>query len=59
MKTDNREALCRAAGMIGGASYGASQRVIDALSVAVVLIDAVINDPDEQDRMELKKEKKQ
>lgn len=48
MKLDNRETMQRAIGIIEGVSWGASQRVIDALSVATEMLDAVLNDKDEE-----------
>ena len=49
MKTTNREVLCRTVGILEGVSYGAAQRVIDALAVAVELIDSVIDDDGEKE----------
>lgn len=47
MKQSNRETLQRAIGIIEGASWGASQRVIDALTVAAEMLDAILNDKEE------------
>ncbi len=47
MKLNNRETMQRAIGIIEGASWGASQRVIDALSVATEMLDAILNDKEE------------
>lgn len=44
MKQNNRETMQRAVGIIEGASYGANQRVQDALITAVEMIDVVLND---------------
>ena len=49
MKTTNRETIERSIGIIEGASYGASQRVIDALSIAVEMLDTVLNDEEESE----------
>ena len=49
MKTTNREILCRAVGILEGVSYGAAQRVIDAVALACELIDSVINDDEEDE----------
>ena len=49
MKRDNRETMQRAIGIIEGVSWGASQRVIDALSVAMDMLDAILNDKEEAD----------
>lgn len=49
MKTTNRETMERAIGIIEGASYCANQRVIDALSVAVEMLDTVLNDEEESE----------
>ena len=49
MKAVNREVLNRAAGIIEGASYGAAQRVIDAIDLAVNLIDSILNDDEEKE----------
>ena len=47
MKLDNRETMQRAIGIIEGASWGAPQRIIDALSVATEMLDAILNDTEE------------
>ena len=47
MKFDNRETMQRAIGIIEGASWGAPQRVVDALSVAAEMLDAILNDKEE------------
>ena len=47
MKATNREILCRAVGILEGASYGAAERVIEAISIACELIDSVIDDDEE------------
>jgi hypothetical protein len=47
MKLDNRETMQRAIGIIEGVSWGAPQRVIDALSVAAEMLDAILNDKEE------------
>ena len=44
MKAENREAMERALGIIEGASYGASQRVQDALALACEMIDEVLRE---------------
>ncbi len=49
MKATNRENLCRAVGIIEGASYGAAQRVIDAIDLAVNLIDSILDDDEEKE----------
>lgn len=49
MKQDNRETMQRAIGIIEGVSWGASQRVIDALSAAAEMLDAILNDKEEAD----------
>ena len=47
MKSANRETMERAIGIIEGASYGASQRVMDALTIAVEMLDTVLNDEED------------
>ena len=49
MKQSNRETLQRAIGIIEGASYGASERVQDALTLAAELLDAVLIDEEKQE----------
>ena len=48
MTQNNRETMQRAIGVIEGALYGASERVQDALALAVELLDAVLNDKEEK-----------
>jgi hypothetical protein len=47
MTRNNRESMQRAIGIIEGVSWGASQRVIDALSTAAEILDAILNDKEE------------
>lgn len=47
MTFNNRETMQRAIGIIEGVSWGASQRVVDALSVAAEMLDAILNDKEE------------
>lgn len=47
MKQTNRETLQRAIGIVEGTSYGANQRVQDALIIAVEMLDAILNDKEE------------
>ena len=47
MKLNNRETMQRAIGIIEGASYGANQRVQDALVLATEMLDSVLNDEEE------------
>ena len=42
MKAENRETMERAIGIIDGASYGASQKVQDALVLACEILDEVL-----------------
>lgn len=44
MKRNNRETLQRAIGIIEGASYGAKSNVQDALTAALEMLDAVLDD---------------
>ena len=44
MKRNNRETLQRAIGIIEGASYGAKSNVQDALTTALEMLDAVLDD---------------
>ncbi len=49
MKRNNREALQRAIGIIEGASYGAKSHVQDALTNALEILDAVLDDEEQKD----------
>ena len=48
MTQENRETMQRAIGIIEGASYGASERIQDALVTATEMIDSVLNSDDEK-----------
>lgn len=48
MRHDNRETMQRAIGIIEGASYGVNTRVQDALITAVEMLDAILNDKEEE-----------
>lgn len=47
MTQNNRETMQRAIGIIEGVSWGAPQRVGDALAVACEMLDAILNDEEE------------
>lgn len=42
MTKENRETMHRALGILNGAAFGAAQRIIDALSLAVEMLDNVL-----------------
>jgi hypothetical protein len=49
MKQDNRETMHRAIGIIEGTMYGAAERIQDALTLAVEMLDNVLSDEEKND----------
>ena len=49
MTKENRETMNRALGILEGASYGAAERVIDAISLAVEMLNNVLDEEEKHE----------